>query len=346
MESSYVANADLDRINARLIERYGQVDLSGIESASRSIPTKLYSPDAKRLFVRYFHLLQQNMQYISVFGRLYLDDDAVVPAEERITRLIQAATDQVHKIILEAEQTFRKNGVTTLGSFHIVPIEANVLVFSSFARRYLELITKVDHLMLMLETMAIDEFVTITAKQQLKSPHKRAIRAIARESLSLRIRYFKLISAARAAQASESRGRVRARQRDQLAAPGAGETLTERGEVDGADATGAAERAAVATMPSHATDAGPGPQAAPPERPSRAPRRRARSADEPPAGVGPAAGDQADQVPPTPASAAPTSLGPDEEGQQAEAECQTEGSAQSTAEPSEAETASSESNET
>ncbi|MQA40639.1 hypothetical protein [Rugamonas aquatica] len=273
MDASYVANADLERINARLIERYGQVDLSGIESASRSIPTKLYSPDAKRLFVRYFHLLQMNMQYISVIGRLYLEDAVVTDAEERLAALIQAATDRVNKAIKQSEQTFRENGVTNLGSFHIAPISADVLVFSSFARRYLELITKLDHLMLMLEIMAIDEFISITAKQQQKSPHKRAIRAIGRESLSQRIRFYKMITAARGVQSSEARGRARSRQRDEEAAPAHGENE--------AAATGDGDEGRVGAAESGDRDSGAAAHDEDAIQKPRAPRRRTRNIKEP-----------------------------------------------------------------
>lgn len=194
MESNTVINDDLERINARLIERFGKVNLSGIESASRTIPIRLSSPDAKRLFVRFYHFLQVNMQFVSIVARNYVDEELVEEAEDKIMTMVVKATEGVNRAIVDAEQRFRANGRVDIGSFHIAPLTENVLVFSAIGKRFMELIAKIDHLMLMLETLAINEIISNSEKQSMKLPHKKAVKAMARESLSIRIRLYKVVS--------------------------------------------------------------------------------------------------------------------------------------------------------
>ena len=49
-----------------------------------------------------------------------------------------------------------------LATYATEPLAIEVKVISSFGRRYLELMTKVDRLMPMLETLAIDDVIEVS----------------------------------------------------------------------------------------------------------------------------------------------------------------------------------------
>ena len=51
---------DQGGINARILAKQAKVDFRRVESASRKIQTTFYSPEVKRLFVRYFNSMQLN----------------------------------------------------------------------------------------------------------------------------------------------------------------------------------------------------------------------------------------------------------------------------------------------
>src|SRR5258706_6991186 len=59
------------------------------------------------------------------------------------------------------------------------PLAIETKVISSFGRRYLELMTKVDQLMPMLETLAIDDVIEVAQLDQQKALAKKSVRQIA-----------------------------------------------------------------------------------------------------------------------------------------------------------------------
>jgi hypothetical protein len=60
---------DQGGINARILAKEAKVDFRRVESASCKIQATFYSPEVKRLFVRYLNSMQLNTYLISLIGR-------------------------------------------------------------------------------------------------------------------------------------------------------------------------------------------------------------------------------------------------------------------------------------
>lgn len=203
-QTDQLTRTDHGRINERLLQRYGDVDTSRIESAHRTIPIELSSPEAKRLFMRVFHAMQVAMHYVSTISRMTLDESTVEAAEAHMIKTLNKAAEQLDTGVADADRRFRAAGVQTIGAYHVMPLTIDAKVFSLFGRRYLELFTKLDHVMLLIETMAIDEIIPIGQVNGMKAAHKRSVRQVASTAQELRKRFLTLSRANQAAQAAST----------------------------------------------------------------------------------------------------------------------------------------------
>lgn len=194
MQAAKLIKEDDGRLNERLMRRFGQVDLSRIESATRPIAVTLASPEAKRIFMRFFNVMQVNVHYVSVISRMHLPNAEIEQHEQHLLHLLELVDRRVNKELASAEQRLKQAGVTQLASYQIHALSAAVPVYSRYGRRYLELLCKFDHLMLMLETMALDELIGISDQAVRKANLKRAVRSVAAAALSMRIQLHKKIN--------------------------------------------------------------------------------------------------------------------------------------------------------
>jgi hypothetical protein len=71
------------------------------------------------------------------------------------------------------------HGITRLATYDTEPLAIEVKVISAFGRRYLELMTKVDQLMPMLETLAIDEVIEVAQLDLQNGVAKKSVRKVA-----------------------------------------------------------------------------------------------------------------------------------------------------------------------
>lgn len=179
---------DAGDINERLMRRFGITDLGRIESAHRSIRIDLYSPEAKRSFMRMFHPMQINVHFITSIARMGLSSEMVEKAENDLRVMLDTVTSTTDKGIARMEKRLQQNGIRELGRYHLPPVSQDVPVFSGLGRRYLELIARFDHLMLMVETLALDEVINNTEATQLKSEFKKPIRSVAQAARLVRNR--------------------------------------------------------------------------------------------------------------------------------------------------------------
>src|SRR5450432_4246185 len=77
-----------------------------------------------------------------------------------------------------AETLCKTHGITRVATYDTEPLTIEVKVISSFGRRYLELMTKVDQLMPMLETLAIDEVIEVAQLDLQKALARKAVRQV------------------------------------------------------------------------------------------------------------------------------------------------------------------------
>jgi hypothetical protein len=170
---------DQGGINARILAKEAKVDFRRVESASRKIPTTFYSPEVKRLFARYLNSMQLNTYLISVIARTKLPHVVIETVEGALKERLEKLHAEVNEAIDSAEALCKVHGITRLATYDTEPLAIEVKVISSFGRRYLELMTKVDRLMPMLETLAIDDVIDVAQLDLQKALTKKSVRQVA-----------------------------------------------------------------------------------------------------------------------------------------------------------------------
>lgn len=170
---------DQGGINARILATQAKVDFRRVESASRKIQTSFYSPEVKRLFVRYLNSMQLNIYLISVIARTKLPHAVIETVEGALKERLEKLHAEVNEAIDSAEALCKVHGITRLATYDTEPLAIEVKVMSSFGRRYLELMTKVDQLMPMLETLAIDDVIEVAQLDLQKALAKKSVRQVA-----------------------------------------------------------------------------------------------------------------------------------------------------------------------
>ncbi|MDR1461780.1 MAG: DUF1845 domain-containing protein, partial [Azoarcus sp.] len=143
------------------------------------------SAEGKRLFVRYFSSLQLHAHFISVIAPLRLDAAEVEKMEGMIRARLEAVTQSLNEAIDGAEALFETHGITTAASYDTQALEIDVPVISSFGRRYLEVIAKLDQLMPLLQTLEIHEVVKPQAVDVQRALLKRQVRDVAQSARSI-----------------------------------------------------------------------------------------------------------------------------------------------------------------
>ncbi len=170
---------DQGGVNARILAKEAKVDFRRVESASRKIQATFHSPEVKRLFVRYLNSMQLNTYLISVIARTKLPHVAIETVEGALRERLEKLHAEVNGAIDSAETLCKAHGITRLATYDTEPLAIEVRVISSFGRRYLELMTKVDQLMPMLETLAIDEVIEVAQLDLQKALAKKSVRQVA-----------------------------------------------------------------------------------------------------------------------------------------------------------------------
>ncbi|MRV70557.1 DUF1845 domain-containing protein [Duganella sp. FT92W] len=196
MDDRSITKDDHGEMNARLIAREAKADFRRVESASRKLPVLLYSPEGKRLYIRFFNTTQLNTHFISVIAPLSLPAEDIGKAEEKLYELVASHTEKLNSAIAEADEICRRNGIASLATYDVEVLSLEAKVISKLGRRYLELIEKVDQLMPMLETLVIDEVMAKHDMNLRKTRAKRGVREISSTARAVRAGLQKRIRAA------------------------------------------------------------------------------------------------------------------------------------------------------
>lgn len=166
-------------INARILAKEAKADFRRVEAASRKIQTTLCSPEVKRQFVRHFNRMQLNMYLISVIARTKLPHAVIEEVEAALKVQLEKLHAEINEAIDSAEALCKVHGITRLATYDTEPLAIEAKVISSFGRRYLELMMKVDQLMPMLETLAIDDVIEVAQLDLQKALAKKSVRQVA-----------------------------------------------------------------------------------------------------------------------------------------------------------------------
>lgn len=147
------------------------------------------------MFVRYFSTLQLSAHFISVIARTRIDHADVAKVETVMREQMDKAAEALNKAIDGAEALFGAHGITSPATYDTVPLVVEVGVLSSYGRRYLELLAKLDQLMPLLQTLEIHEVVTTQAVDIERAGLKRKVRDVANGARSLATRMRRAMNA-------------------------------------------------------------------------------------------------------------------------------------------------------
>jgi hypothetical protein len=179
MSDVQMVKNDAGGVNARILAREVQADFRRVETASIKMRARFTSAEGKRLFVRMFNTLQLNAHFISVIARTRLDHSDVTQVEDAIRAQLDALAAGLNEAFDGAEALFKANGVSDLATCDTVPLETDVQILSSFGRRYLEALMKLDQFMPLLQTLEIYEILTTQQVDAQRAALKRQVRRVA-----------------------------------------------------------------------------------------------------------------------------------------------------------------------
>lgn len=186
MTSTRLAVIDTGQVNERILNKDEyRADFRKVEGASLKRKTHLSSPHAKRLFARCFYSFQASMYFISELGRVKLDHEVVERIEQNIRESLDAATAEINTAIDQAEALLKHHNIDVLASYDTVPLQVEIGITSSFGRRYFDLMHKLDVVMPMMETLAIEEIINERELETRRSMYKRAVLHISTRARNL-----------------------------------------------------------------------------------------------------------------------------------------------------------------
>lgn len=176
MTTTRLAVIDTGQVNERILNKDEyRADFRKVEGASLKRATHLSSPHAKRMFARCFYSFQASMYFISQLGRAKLDHEVVERIEQNIREALDSATEEINKAIDQAEALLKHHNIEVLASYDTVPLQEQIGITSSFGRRYFDLMHKLDIVMPMMETLAIEEIINERELETRRSHYKRVV---------------------------------------------------------------------------------------------------------------------------------------------------------------------------
>lgn len=190
-----IVKHDQGGVNARILARENKADFRRVEAASLKLKTTFSSAEGKRMFVRYFSTLQLSAHFISVIARTRIDHADVAKVEMVMRDQMDRAAEALNKAIDGAEALFEAHGITSPATYDTVPLVVEVGVLSSYGRRYLELLGKLDQVMPLLQTLEIHEVVTTQAVDIERAGLKRKVRDVANGARSMSTRMRRAMNA-------------------------------------------------------------------------------------------------------------------------------------------------------
>lgn len=135
------------------------------------------SPIVERQYRRQFSTFGTNTLFISKFGRILLDEEQVVEAEQAVTKKINKSIKAVQDSMHHLDTLARINGINTYGSKKgAVSIDAEVI--SPMQNRFLNLMTMADDELNVLHSLWILGEIEDKARTEREWAIKREIRSI------------------------------------------------------------------------------------------------------------------------------------------------------------------------
>ena len=170
---------DNGKLNERILAREAKQDyLARVEAPRKRVPTLLTSPEAKRLFARFFDSMQLHTNFISNIARSRLRSDDVERVEAMIGQTIDKALAGIDEALDSAEALCKANHISEFAEYEQDPLDKKVGVISSLSRRYLDLIVRFDQLMPMLATLEIDGVIKKKELDVRRTRYKKLVKRV------------------------------------------------------------------------------------------------------------------------------------------------------------------------
>src|SRR5690606_25088256 len=118
----------------RILAKESAGDYRRVEQASVKQRTRFESPEAKRLYARYFHSLQLNAHFISEIARIRLETEQVEKVEQMMRSRLERLAQEIDGAIDGAALLLEREGVTTTATYDAQALDLEVGVISSFGR--------------------------------------------------------------------------------------------------------------------------------------------------------------------------------------------------------------------
>ncbi len=167
------------RANQRLLkEAEDEVGIAQLECAFVVLPIQFGSYEIKRVFTRFFKQVRSGIFAVSIKSRgQAVDEDIVEIAEAALHKRIEDAKTWLAEKALEAETLCGANGIRPEPKF-LAPLKVDVKVFAALQREYLEALTAADHLIGLIEILAINGTIKTRRAAQEKSAARSKVRSI------------------------------------------------------------------------------------------------------------------------------------------------------------------------
>lgn len=167
----------------------------------------LGSPTIRQFYKRMFDQFGRNSYFVSVFGRVLLDEDRAAEAEAGIYEKIQETEAQCSHMVTVMRELVNSGGCEQLAEFHRQQdFEAHIIVPGQ--AKYLRLLLLGDQYLVLVNTLWLEGLLSDAQKSKAELEIKRQLRAVGTVARNLRLGLQKRIADAQRTDGSGAQSAV------------------------------------------------------------------------------------------------------------------------------------------
>jgi len=167
-------------LNPQIVAKIQRSRLSRLEGASAPMPVTLYSPEAKRLFARFFDSVQANYRHMMMRAKHQFPADVTRTVKDVLAGEVNLARAIVQHGLQQALQLAATQVVDAAPHYPDLPLDLTAHVYVAFGTQFLDLLREVDRWMVVHDALAARGVMAGAATQRDKRAIKRLVKQIAR----------------------------------------------------------------------------------------------------------------------------------------------------------------------
>lgn len=144
------------------------------------------APTIRQFYKRMFDQLGRNSYFVSVFGRVLLDDSRATEAEAAIYGKLKEVEEECTRMVSAMRQMIDDGGVDMLAEFHR-PQDIDAAVIVPAQTRYLRLLQLGDQYLVLVNTLWLEGLLDDSQKSKAELDIKRKLRQITTTARNLRL---------------------------------------------------------------------------------------------------------------------------------------------------------------